>query len=406
MSKQSKRVEGVKLIRVAGSPYWYVEGRDCEGALYRVTTKQTDREAARPVARRIQLERAVPRVRPYALSSAFVALLAYKELCRVSEAEVEITKTKSARVMEFFGHNFDCNAFAADDGPARVEQYVKHRRGQQVNPTYKTQRGVKDSTIRKELGKLYEALALARRDGKFIGDVKTLQTKVLAPDKPCERWLPEQEFVALWDQLSPRITKEGKRRRMRGGEGEEDDRREWLIVFCSTGARYGELHRIEAKHIDHELRRLFIIGRKGRAEFRERWVPLSPQCYAVLCARAELYPTGLLFPKKWLRSNVSQTLRRACERAGIARCSANDLRRTFVTWQGKFGTAENDVKKMVGHSPMSRMVGRVYHQLHHEAGRAAVDNFPQVGIEPPPTPPAVETAEELPDNVLPLRRGA
>lgn len=125
-----------------------------------------------------------------------------------------------------------------------------------------------------------------------------------------------------------------------------------------------------------------MLGTKGDAEHRERWVPLSPAAFDVLAARAKAHPTGPLFPKVWLKPNMKLSLARACKRAGIEPVTANDLRRTFASWCCRRGVSERECQKFMGHSPASLLVRKVYAQLAPEAGRAAVASFPEA-------PPAV-----------------
>lgn len=337
-----------KLRKFKNSPYWYAEGLDAEGRRWSQSTKQRDRGAALRVGRSIELARALPGVRPLALSQALTALAEHKELKRVSAAELEIVATKGARLLEQFGPGRDCNTFS----PKCVEWYIAARRAD-----------VADSTIRKELGKLFEALRLARRDGLYVGDpamLRSVASDVLEDDEPGDRWLDDPEYLVLLPEVPAQ-------------------RVDHVLVHCHTGARYGELYRIEAAHIDHAGRRLWLLGTKGKREHRERWVPLSDEAYDVLCARAELHmAAGRLFPDRWLKPNMRLTLARACRRAGIEPVTANDLRRTFCSWCARRGVSERECQRFMGHSPASLLVRRVYAQLAPEAGREAVQAFPRV----------------------------
>ena len=113
-----------RLRRFKRSPYWFAQGRDADGRRWCESTKQTSRDAAARVARRLELERAVPRLRSLPLSAALVALKAHKRLRRVSDAEIEIVETKGARLLEHFGPARDCNTLV----PADIERYVAARR--------------------------------------------------------------------------------------------------------------------------------------------------------------------------------------------------------------------------------------------------------------------------------------
>jgi len=332
----------VQLRKFARSRYWYVVGRDSEGRRYCKSTKQTDRAAAARAARAIELANAVPRLQPFALSQALVALTEHKRRKKVSAAELEIVATKGARLLEHFGPGRDCNALTAQD----IDRYLDARRSD----------GAADSTIRKELGKLYEALKLGKRNGRCDVEIETLRTDALEHETPRSRWLTHDEFSALLAELPVH-------------------RADYVLVWCHTGARYSELFRIEAQHIDHDGRRLWLEGHKGSQEHRERWAPLSDAAYDALCVRAELAPAGPIFPP-WPKPNVRVMLSRACRRAGIEPVTPNDLRRTYVTWHLTAGTTEREVQRYVGHSPRSTLVRRVYGQLAADSGRTAVATFP------------------------------
>ena len=339
-----------KLRKFARSPYWYAEGRDADGKRWCESTKQTARDAASRVARRIELERAVPRLRPFTLEEALSDLLDHKVRKRVSESEIQIVQTKGARLLEHFTPRFDCQPPSLNR--ERVDRYVDARRAD----------GARDSTIAKELGKLYEALRLGKAHSRWTGELDAIRTDVLQAAEPGDRWLDDPEYVALVLQLYPQ-------------------HRDYVIVYVHTGVRYGELYRIEGQHIDHDGRRLWVLGTKGEAEYRERWVPLSDEAYDVLCARAELHQVGPLFPHRWLKPNMKLSLARACKRAAIAPVTANDLRRTFCSWCARRGVSERECQRFMGHSPASLLVRRVYAQLAPEAGRQAVAAFPRVSQE-------------------------
>jgi integrase len=334
-----------KLRKFKNSPYWFAVGRDSTGKRWTVSTKQTARDAAGRAARRIELERAVPQLQPCPLAKTLVALDDHKQRKRVSTSELEIVRTKAARLLEYFGPAFDCQQLTR----AHEDGYVDARRAM----------GIADSTIAKELGKLHEALRLAKAHGKWAGEFDAIRTDVLAAAEPGERWLDDPEYLALMDHVFPR-------------------HRDYVLVHCHTGVRYGELYRIEGEHIDHDGRRLWVVGTKGESQYRQRWVPLSDEAYDVLCARAELHQVGPLFPHRWLKPNMKLSLARACRRAGIAPVTANDLRRTFCSWCARRGVSERECQRFMGHSPASLLVRKVYAQLAPEAGRAAVAAFPRL----------------------------
>jgi len=58
------------------------------------------------------------------------------------------------------------------------------------------------------------------------------------------------------------------------------------------------------------------------------------------------------------RTKFGQTLKRACARAGIPRCTPNDLRRTYSTWLRADGVANELSAPTMGHKD-TRMLDRV-----------------------------------------------
>lgn len=332
-----------KLRRFRDSPYYHAVGRDLTGRRWCVSTKQTSRDAAARAARRIELERAIPQRRPLPLAAALATLVAHKQRKQVSAAELEIVELKGAHLLAHFGPQYDCQRMHLTD----VNGYVDARR----------RSGISDSTIGKELGKLHEALILEKQAGRYQGEPTALRTNVLKPAEPCERWLDTDQFLDVLEELPER-------------------RRGHFLVYCHTGVRWSELYRIEARHLDYEHRRVWVIGHKGKREHRERWVPLSEDAFDVLAARAECHTAGPLFPDVWSKHNLRTTCTRAARRLGLGPLSTNDLRRTFCTWCATRGVSERECQRFMGHSPTSMLVRRVYAQLAPESGRAAVDTFP------------------------------
>jgi len=361
-----------KVRKYKGSRYFYAVWRDSTGKRHERSTKQTDKRAAERTAGRLELEGTVPSVPAFQLKDALTLLYQHKVRKKVSDAEIQIVRAKGKRLLEHFGGSKDCNTFVAHD----FDLYVDARRagGEGVRPAG-------DATIKKELGKLFEAMRLGVRLSRYIGpDPKALMPTVLAADVPRDRWLDTHEYAALLRE----VDREG-----RGGRPTDWLKSDYVITYVNVGVRYSELYKIEAKHFDRDGRRIYIAGTKTLLS--KRWVPLSEAAFAVIERRANLYPQGALFPRRWPKPNMHVSLRRACKRAGIEPVSTNDLRRTFVSWCCRYGVSEMEVQKFVGHSPASKLVRRVYGQLAPEAGRAAVARFPGV---PEPVPAAELTDSE------------
>jgi integrase len=77
---------------------------------------------------------------------------------------------------------------------------------------------------------------------------------------------------------------------------------------------------------------------------------------------------GTLF-RAW--SNARRDLADACRRAGIAKVSPNDLRRTYGTWLRLGGVEPSLIGAAMGHAD-SRMVERVYGRMPAESLQSAL----------------------------------
>jgi integrase len=77
--------------------------------------------------------------------------------------------------------------------------------------------------------------------------------------------------------------------------------------------------------------------------------------------------------------NLRRDLALACERAGIARVSPNDLRRTFASWLKQAGVDSMIVAKLLGHTT-SRMVELVYGHLNDASLTKAVKVLPKIEV--------------------------
>jgi integrase len=293
-----------------------------------------------------------------------------KQECRASAASIQIVTDKLTRVMQHFGPQRDTQTLTDDD----IKEYIIARR----KHVYRG-RPISDATIRKEIGRLFEALRFAKRKKKWAGEIEQLRMpRMLAPDQPKKRYLREAEYIAILEHIPIK-------------------RRDYIVMWCHTGARYSELFRIEAQHIDESdpsKPRVYLTGRKGRVEYKERWVPLSADALEIVTERAKRFPTGPLFPDLWHNTHVRKALAKACQRVGVPPCSPNDLRRTFATWYGRVGKKE-DLKAMMGHSPSSKLVDHVYRQLHADTGYEQIQGFP---ARPPMGPPPYQYRRRNPIN--------
>jgi integrase len=218
-----------------------------------------------------------------------------------------------------------------DVTPDSVDQYVETRRSEWVTP----ERHVTDHTIYKEVGCLVQLLKLAKRAGCYPGDIAAIKPLDLAPHySPRERALQAPEVTRLLAALPA-------------------EKAALAAVCIGLGVRLSECHRMLPTDINLVRGEAFIGGRKTRKS--RRTVPIL-SLYRPLLDAALPY-----LPVSWT-NNVCRDLEAACRRAGIDRCTPNDLRRTHATLLRQAGVDPDVIRRLLGHTTRA-MVDSVYAQV-------------------------------------------
>jgi integrase len=335
-----------------------------DGKRVRRSTHCRDRRAAEGVAR--EFERAAadplhPSRQTATVGDAVTMLLTHRaeEVAagRRSAATVRFYREKAGHWTRVLGADFRLTGLTA----AEVDRYVSARRAE----------GFAENTISKELVAMRAALKLAKRAGKWAGDVAAIFPVGFAPEyEPRRRVLAVPEVYRLLEQLEP-------------------DRAARVAFLVATGARLGESDRAERADVDRREGEGcdFVRLRGTKTAAARRTVPIvSPLArqllqYALDHAGGE---GGLLF-RPW--PMLHRALLRACRRAGckatgctikpsrkggcrtpecvaasLAPVTPNDLRRTCATWLREAGTPVELVAPMLGHVDI-RMAVRVYARL-------------------------------------------
>lgn len=213
-----------------------------------------------------------------------------------------------------------------------VDAYINKRLREAAE---KNQTGVR-STVYKELVTLRGAMKLARRQGYACRPVEEVMPLDFSPKyKPKERALSEAEIASLLKTLDPH--------------------RAAVVAFIlATGATYpSEVQNLRKGDVDQEKWMVRLRGTKR--DTRDRKVPI------VSFAREWLRQAVVYMPfAPW--KNVRHDLHNACDEAGIARCSPNDLRRSVATLLRARGVEPSLIGTYLGHAD-SRMAERVYGRL-------------------------------------------
>jgi integrase len=346
-----------ELYQRDDSPYWWCWGYDAKGERWLASTKQKTRRAAEKVARAIERERLEEHAAAIAPISVRDALEQHKRRRRVRVATLEKLKQKRAHLERVLGEGTNVHTLTA----AAMERYVDHRRKEPVHRVeiafvdgrhQRTNReqGTSDQTIAMEVDTLLAALRRLRRHDLYAGDVASIRPDVLAEAtyQPRDRWLPVEEYHALLAQLT-------------------EHRRKYVTAYCYTGVRFSELY--QSVRIGDALH---VTQTKGNARVGETKVRVVPLCDT---ARV-LFDAEPLPWVPWAVGRMGDDLKRACARAGIARVSANDLRRTFASWLANAGVPELTTARLMGHAS-SAMVRRVYAQLAPQTLEDAVARLPR-----------------------------
>lgn len=196
--------------------------------------------------------------------------------------------------------------------------------------------GVERATVHKELVTLRGALKLARRQGFDVKPVEEVMPLDFSPRyKPRERALSLLEIERLLSKLpEPRAA---------------------IVAFIlATGATYpSEVDPGRKGDVDLVKGTVHLRGTKRAT--RDRVVPI------VGFARPWIERAVLHMPfASW--SNVRRDMHQACEAAGIAKCTPNDLRRSIATLLRARGVEPQLIGAYLGHAD-GRMAERVYGRL-------------------------------------------
>ncbi|MCA9711718.1 MAG: site-specific integrase, partial [Myxococcales bacterium] len=237
-----------------------------------------------------------------------------------------------------------------------VDEYLRVREGEGAHP----------GTVYKEIVALRQCLKWAKGRRHFSRDISSVIPPIKNTYQPRKRHLKDTELPRLLEQL-------------------RSHHRWWVVVAIYSAGRRSEIERLAWEHVDLGGGWLNVPGTKTRRA--ERTLPLHPFLRQCLQAVPELERHGRLV-QPW--PSVNRDLRAACERAGIAAVSPNDLRRSFASWLKQAGEDSLVVAKLLGHASTT-MVERVYGHLGDENYRRAVDKLPPalapVTADPSAAPP-------------------
>jgi integrase len=334
----------VRVFRRGKVYYCYVYE---DGVRRQRSTRCHDKAAAEIVARGFERDAADPdhaRTKDATVSDAIGMLVRTREeqarAGRRSHSTVAFYRAKGGQLIR---------VLEGDPEAGTYRPFPLHKlRARHVDAFISTRRdeGVGEHSISKELITLRAALKIAKRAGLWRGDIGELLPVAFAPEYvPRERWVPPAEFKLLLAQLL-----DGQAARVA------------FILATSAGASEAEkMLRPDVTPATPTSGELVLLRGTKRPK-RWRTVPIERAAQRELLAYALARADGegeLLFAP-W--TNIRRDLERACIRAGLAKVSPNDLRRSFAHWLRAELVPLEVIAPMMGHST-TKMVQLVYGKL-------------------------------------------
>jgi len=321
--------------------YWRATFYDAAGVRRQASTKCVDKRTAEAAARRFEREAqgaGDAAEDPTTLSDALGLLIDDREaLAAVGKRSIETARMyrlKAGHLKRIFEVDRNGNEVPfrlAGLKAGHVDQFIAQRRRE----------GAAENTIAKELVTLRASLKLAKRAGRYHGDIDAVMPVRFAPEyKPRERALTPAEFETLLANLTA-------------------DHAARAAYAIATSANWGETAR--ARRDDEMPFGVRVHGTKRTS--RRRIVPIILPWQRRLLAYALEHGQGdgeLLFASSY--KSFDDALRAACADAKLVPCSSNDLRRTFAQWMRRDGVPLELIAPAMGHGS-TQMLERVYGRM-------------------------------------------
>jgi len=346
-----------RLYKRSGT--WYADYFDQAGARQRESTRTADIKVARARLRDLELHTTHRRADE---TEALSAILDYfvNVTCAGKPSGTRRCYGQKARHLNRLLGAVRVGAL----GREGVEQYIATRLSE----------GAHQHSVHKELVVLRGALKSAKERGRFNCSLDVVP-KFSSGYVPRTSYLTPLQFIAMLEAVVPPLPRTAKANTLEKRAQRLVDRARYCMLIAYASPRRGE---VEALHRDHvDLSRGMVRIPKGKTVGRVIAIAESLRPWL------EDLPAGPLV-KPW--RNMGRDLPRACERAQVPRCTANDLRRTFASWLVQAGESNMVVSRLLGHKS-TRMVDLVYGQLSDATLAAAIGRLPGCDAGVPPAGP-------------------
>lgn len=239
-----------------------------------------------------------------------------------------------------------------------VERYIATR----------LEEGAHRHSVHKELVVLRQTLKSARLRDRYHGSMEVIP-EFESGYVPRTTYLTLDQFLQLVPHLVRPAPANAKPKTIEKRERLVQRRALYCLMIAYASPRRGEIEAMEWPHVD--LDRGVIRVPKGKTV--GRIVTIHPMLRPWLEAFGEIADWTGPIVEPW--SNVGRDLPAACVRAGVPKCTPNDLRRTFASWLIQAGVSNRIVARLLGHST-TRMVDLVYGQIDDATLAAAIMRMP------------------------------
>jgi integrase len=353
-----------KLYNRGGT--WYADYFDRAGRRRRCSTRTSDSKVARVRLRELEM---ATTDRPAHETEALDAALTYfvdVACAGKPDGTISCYRQKSRHVSRLLGAT-PIGALKLES----IERYIATRLGE----------GSHRHSVHKELVVLRGALASAKERER--GGDPSVVPKFHAGYTPRAEYLTPDQFVRMIDHLLPPAPIRAKAKTLADREERLARRTLYCLLIALASPRRGELEALAWTDVD--LGRGALRVPKGKT--KPRAIAIHPVLRPWLESFGERAGWDGRVLEPW--ANVGRDMPAACKRAGVPRCTPNDLRRTFASWLVQAGESLLVVSRLLGHSS-TRMVDLVYGQLDESTLSRAILRLP--GVEALPCDAGVSRA--------------
>lgn len=315
------------LVRRENSPYWYAQFQFGGETIVR-STKTVERKAAEHFEARLRAE-------VYARG-----VFDRKVETTVGEALERVIHDKQGTANH---RNLIHHANALKVSLGSYERLSSLRSSDiQTHKARRLAQGRSPQTVKHELGLLFQAIRLARRDGFEVAEVEVPRIRV--PNSRL-RYLSHEEERRLLDVLDPSAVPTASVRLKRSRQ----DGYDLVVTLIDTGARYSEVAGLTWDQVDVGAGTI----RLWRSKVENESVLFMSKRVMELIANRLTHRVGkFVFSNSvgGARGYRVAGLRAAFDRAGLHDCSVHTLRHTHATRLIQNGMTLYEVRTILGHS--------------------------------------------------------